>query len=118
VHDDGAVRVSQRADSAARVSTPAQRLLQYVPSPTAGTNTLSTGAFSKTVRDDKASFRIDGNTRLFGLLTGYYFLDDYALDNPYPGQQGGANVPGFDALTIGRAQLCRSGARRRSDRIR
>ena len=44
-------------------------------------------------------------TRVFGLLTGYYFLDDYRLDNPYPGQQGGANVPGFDALTIGRAQL-------------
>ena len=44
-------------------------------------------------------------TRRLGLLSGYYFLDDYRLDNPYPGQQGGANVPGFDALTIGRAQL-------------
>jgi hypothetical protein len=86
-------------------STPAQQLLKYVPSPNAGANKLSTGAFSKRVRDDKGSFRLDGNTRLFGLLTGYYFLDDYTLDNPYPGQQGGANVPGFDALTIGRAQL-------------
>ena len=38
-------------------------------------------------------------------MTGYYFIDDYRLDNPYPGQQGGANVPGFDALTLGRAQL-------------
>jgi hypothetical protein len=26
------------------------------------------------------------------------------LDNPYPGGQGGASIPGFDALTIGRAQ--------------
>jgi hypothetical protein len=86
-------------------STPAQQLLQYVPSPNFGSNTLSTGAFSQTVRDDKASFRVDGNTGLLGLLTGYYFFDDYRLDNPYPGQQGGANVPGFDALTIGRAQL-------------
>jgi Carboxypeptidase regulatory-like domain/TonB dependent receptor-like, beta-barrel len=86
-------------------STPAQQLLKYVPSPNSGTNTLSTGAFSQTVRDDKGSFRLDGNTPWFGLLTGYYFLDDYSLDNPYPGQQGGANVPGFDALTIGRAQL-------------
>jgi Carboxypeptidase regulatory-like domain/TonB dependent receptor-like, beta-barrel len=93
-------QIPQRAWSA-----PAQQLLKYVPSPNAGANILSTGAFSKTVRDDKGSFRIDGNTRWFGLLTGYYFLDDYALDNPYPGQQGGANVPGFDALTIGRAQL-------------
>jgi hypothetical protein len=56
------------------------------------------------VRDDKGSFRIDGNSRL-GLLSAYYFVDDYRLDNPYPGAQGGANVPGFDALTIGRAQL-------------
>ena len=86
-------------------STPAQRLLQYVPSPNAGGNTLSTGAFAQTVRDDKGSFRVDDNTGLFGLLAGYYFVDDYRLDNPYPGQQGGANVPGFDALTIGRAQL-------------
>jgi hypothetical protein len=86
-------------------STPAQNLLQYVPMPNAGPNTLSTGAFQQTIRDDKGSFRLDGSTRLFGLLTGYYFLDDYRLDNPYPGQQGGANVPGFDALTIGRAQL-------------
>ena len=86
-------------------SSPAQKLLQYVPSPNAGDNTLSTGAFAQTVVDDKGSFRVDGNTKLFGLLTGYYFLDDYTLDNPYPGQQGGANVPGFDAQTIGRAQL-------------
>jgi hypothetical protein len=86
-------------------STPAERLLSYVPAPNVGVNGLSTGAFSKTVRDDKGSFRLDGNTKLFGLLTGYYFVDDYRLDNPYPGQQGGANVPGFDALTLGRAQL-------------
>jgi hypothetical protein len=86
-------------------STPAQKLLQYVPSPNINTNTLSTGAFAQTVRDDKGSLRIDGNTKLLGLLTGYYFVDDYSLDNPYPGQQGGANVPGFDALTLGRAQL-------------
>ena len=86
-------------------STPAQKLLQYVPAPNAGATTLSTGAFAQTVRDDKGSFRIDGTTQRFGLLTGYYFLDNYSLDNPYPGQQGGANVPGFDALTVGRAQL-------------
>ncbi len=86
-------------------STPSQRLLQYVPTPNVGDNELSTGAFAQTVRDDKGSFRIDGNTNLLGLLTGYYFVDDYRLDNPYPGQQGGANVPGFDALTLGRAQL-------------
>jgi len=86
-------------------SSPAQKLLSRVPSPNVGDNELSTGAFAQTVRDDKGSLRIDGNTKLLGLLTGYYFVDDYTLDNPYPGQQGGANVPGFDAQTIGRAQL-------------
>jgi outer membrane receptor protein involved in Fe transport len=90
-------------------SSPAQQLLAYVPTPNAGVSTLSTGAFPQTVRDDKGSLRIDGNTRV-GLLSGYYFLDDYRLDNPYPGQQGGANVPGFDALTVGRAQLWSFGA--------
>jgi hypothetical protein len=90
-------------------SAPSRQMLQYVPMPNAGPSTLSTGAFAQTVRDDKGSVRVDANSR-FGLLTGYYFVDDYTLDNPYPGQQGGANVPGFDALTVGRAQLFSFGA--------
>ena len=85
-------------------SSPAQKLLQYIPTPNSGDGQFSTGAFPQTVRDDKGSARVDGNTRL-GLLSAYYFIDDYRLDNPYPGAQGGASVPGFDALTIGRAQL-------------
>jgi len=32
-------------------------------------------------------------------------IDDFNLDNPYPVAQSGASVPGFDALTTGRAQL-------------
>jgi hypothetical protein len=85
-------------------SAPAKNLLQYIPSPNVGQNQFSTSAFSQTVRDDKGSARIDGNTR-FGQLSAYYFLDDYNLDNPYPGSVAGASIPGFDALFIGRAQL-------------
>ena len=86
-------------------SAPARNLLQYIPAPTnAANNTFSTSEFSQTVRDDKSSIRIDANTR-WGQLYGYYFLDSYRLDNPYPGGQGGASVPGFDALTVGRAQV-------------
>jgi hypothetical protein len=85
-------------------SIPGQRLLQYIPAPNVGDTQFSTGSSAQTVRDDKASVRLDGNTRV-GLMSGYYFVDDYRLDNPYPRQQGGANVPGFDALTLGRAQL-------------
>ncbi len=85
-------------------SPPGKSLLKYIPSPNLGSNQFSTSAFDETVRDDKGSGRLDGNTRL-GELTAYYFLDDYSLDNPYPGSVAGASVPGFDALFIGRAQL-------------
>jgi len=85
-------------------SVPGKSLLQLIPSPNAGLNVFSTSAFSQTVRDDKGSVRIDGNSR-FGQLSAYYFLDDYSLDNPYPGSVAGASIPGFDALFIGRAQL-------------
>jgi hypothetical protein len=85
-------------------STPAQRLLQYIPAPNSGPDLFSTSSFAHIVRDDKLSGRIDANSR-FGLLSGYYFFDDYRHSDPYPGQQGGASIPGFDALSVGRAQL-------------
>jgi len=85
-------------------SVPATNLLQYIPKPNIGANEFSTAAFSETVRDDRLAGRIDANAA-FGQLSFYYFFDNYRLDNPYPGAQGGANVPGFDALTIGQAQL-------------
>jgi hypothetical protein len=85
-------------------SAPATQLLQYIPKPNQAGNLFSTSAFGETVRDDKAAGRMDANTPR-GQFSGYYFLDNYRLDNPYPGAQGGASVPGFDALTIGQAQL-------------
>ncbi|HEX8814655.1 MAG TPA: carboxypeptidase regulatory-like domain-containing protein [Terriglobales bacterium] len=85
-------------------SSPATNLLQYIPSPNSGLDQFSTSAYAETVRDDKFSGRIDANTR-WGQLSTYYFFDDYNLNNPYPGQQGGASIPGFNALTYGRAQL-------------
>lgn len=84
-------------------SAPAQHLLQYIPTPNIGTNQFETSAYPETVRDDKAGGRMDANTRA-GQISGYYFVDNYRLDNPYPGGQGGASIPGFDALTIGQAQ--------------
>ena len=85
-------------------SAPATQLLQYIPKPDQSGNLFSTSAFGETVRDDKAAGRMDANTA-WGQFSGYYFLDNYRLDNPYPGAQGGASVPGFDALTLGQAQL-------------
>ncbi|MBV9267318.1 MAG: TonB-dependent receptor, partial [Acidobacteriaceae bacterium] len=85
-------------------SAPALNLLKYIPAPNVGTDLFVTSGYPETVRDDKGSGRIDANTRL-GQLSGYYFVDNYRLDNPYPGGQGGASIPGFDALTIGQAQM-------------
>jgi Carboxypeptidase regulatory-like domain/TonB dependent receptor len=85
-------------------STPAQKMLQYIPAPNTASGTFATSSFNQTVRDDKAGIRVDANTR-WGLLSAYYFIDDFDLDNPYPTAQSGASVPGFNALTTGRAQL-------------
>jgi hypothetical protein len=85
-------------------SAPARALLQYIPVANDGPDQFSTSAYAETVRDDKFSGRIDANTR-WGQLSSYYFFDDYRLDDPYPGQQGGASIPGFDALNFGKAQL-------------
>jgi hypothetical protein len=85
-------------------SAPAMNLLKYIPAPNNANNTFSTSAFNETLRDDKGAFRLDGNTR-WGLISAYYFIDDWSQNNPYPVAQGGANVPGFNALYLGRAQL-------------
>ena len=86
-------------------SEPAKRLLQYIPAANLGDSTFSTASEGSILRDDKGSFRIDGNSQRWGLLTGYYYFDDYRLNNPYPTGQGGATVPGFAALDLGRSQL-------------
>jgi hypothetical protein len=85
-------------------TAPGTNLLRYIPQPNNANGTFSSSAFNQTLRDDKGAFRIDASTR-GGLLTAYYFLDDWSQDNPYPVAQGGANLPGFSALYSGRAQL-------------
>jgi len=87
---------------------PGTNLLQYIPKPNNSNGSFSTSAFNQTLRDDKGSFRLDANTH-WGLLSAYYFLDDWSQNNPYPVAQGGANVPGFNALYSGRAQLLNLG---------
>ena len=91
--------IPQRAWSVA-----GKNLLRYIPSPNVSGSQYSSSSFAETVRDDKGGARIDLNNRL-GQISGYYFIDDYHLDNPYPGSVAGASIPGFDALYVGRAQL-------------
>ena len=85
-------------------SAPAKQLLKYIPAANNANGTFSTSAFDENLRDDKGAYRLDGTTR-WGLVSAYYFLDDWSQNNPYPVAQGGANVPGFNALYTGRAQL-------------
>ena len=89
------------------MSNVALNLLKYIPAPTGvdalGNSIFVSSAFPQKLRDDKGAFRLDDSTR-FGMLSFYYFLDDYTLNEAVPSDVG-ANVPGFGAGTIGRAQL-------------
>ncbi len=85
-------------------SAPAKYLLSSIPQRNAGSALFSTAAEAQTLQDDKGALRLDW-THGKGTLTGYYFLDNYSLDSPYPAGTGGASVPGFDATSNGRAQL-------------
>jgi hypothetical protein len=93
-------------------SLPAQSLLQYIPQPNVGTNEFSTASLAERLNDIKGSVRLDATTG-YGNLAAYYTIDNYNLNNPFPTQQGGANVPAFNgesytpfnALSNGQAQL-------------
>jgi len=89
-------------------SAPAANLLKYIPRPNNANGTFSTSAYNETLRDDKGAYRLDATTG-WGMFSAYYFLDDWSQNNPYPVAQGGANVPGFNALNRGRAQLAALG---------
>jgi len=85
-------------------SAPAASLLNYIPAPTNANGTFSTAAYNQTLNDDKGAFRLDGNTP-WGLMSAYYHMDGWSQNSPYPVAQGGASVPGFNALNSARAQL-------------
>lgn len=94
-------------------SAPARNLLTYIPEPNTGTNIFATSRENQTLTDNKAALRLDWTTA-HGGFSAYYFRDGYRLDNPYPTAQGGANVPGFNAISQGRAQLVNLGWTRAS----
>ena len=69
-----------------------------------GNGTFSTSAFAQNLEDRKGSGRVDANLGI-GTLFGYYFIDQFTLNNPYPV----ATVPGFNATTKGRTQVINIG---------
>jgi hypothetical protein len=88
---------------ASAISAPAKALLKYIPQPNTtedGQPFFETGAYNNVLRDDKGGIRVDGNSRV-GMLSAYYFLDDYSQQCPYCF----VSLPGFNVLNIGRAQM-------------
>jgi len=81
------------------ITTPSQNLLKYIPLPNSGPF-YSTSSANETLGDNKGAFRLDYNSRL-GMISGYYFLDDFNQANPY----ASASFPGFTAAFLGRAQM-------------
>ena len=69
-----------------------------------GTPYFSTSAYPSTLRDDKWSVRIDGNSRI-GMITGYYHNNPWNNPQPFNPGYGGSTVPGFPNDTVGKAQL-------------
>ncbi|HYM05075.1 MAG TPA: carboxypeptidase regulatory-like domain-containing protein [Terriglobales bacterium] len=83
------------------ITTPSQNLIKYIPVANSGSN-YSTSAFNQTLHDDKGSYRLDYNTR-FGMISGYYFLDDFNQIQPYASSN--YSLPGFATTSKGRAQM-------------
>jgi hypothetical protein len=70
---------------------------------------LFTSQLDTRLQDDKGAARVDFNTR-WGQLFAYYFIDDFTRNDPFPVASGGANVPGFNAISSGRAQMINLGS--------
>jgi carboxypeptidase family protein len=85
-------------------STVAKNILKYIPSPNDGAF-YTTSSYPERLRDDKTSGRIDADSR-FGLLSGYYFFDNYSLLDPYTPS---STVPGFGSLAPGTTQAINLG---------
>ena len=94
----------------------AERCSHTFPSRTSEQTSSRHRSENQTLTDNKAALRLDWKTNA-GDFSGYYFRDGYELNNPYPTSQGGANVPGFNAISRGRAQLANLGWTRTVGRI-
>jgi hypothetical protein len=80
-------------------SAPAGKLLPYIPLP-GPDGFFSTSRFGQPLQDDEGATRVDANTR-WGTLSGYYYLDNNSLNDPYPQEP----IPGFNGLGTQRSQL-------------
>lgn len=90
------------------ISPVSAKLLQYIPLPNIPVSSIyPTGAYSNSgsasnarLNDYKAGIRIDGNSR-WGMLSGYYHIDDHSTFDPDALTVGGLG----STATPGRSQL-------------
>jgi hypothetical protein len=83
-------------------TTPSKNLLEFVPPGNAGDGVFSPVANPSHLRDDKTGGRVDYNSRL-GLLSSYYFFDQYRQSVP------NIFLPGFGSDFTGRSQVVNLG---------
>ena len=81
------------------ISQISKNILPAIPTPN-NPNGFSTNSDPLSISDNKTSGRVDANLGI-GLLSTYYYFDNYKLTTPYPT----ANVPGFEASGTGRVQV-------------
>jgi hypothetical protein len=81
-------------------TTPSKNILQYIPQANSGAFFVSSGAASR-LQDDKGSGRLDANTG-FGMVTGYYYYDQYESSNLNPTAPlfGGGSTVSSDVVNI------------------
>ncbi|MCU1305814.1 MAG: Oar protein, partial [Acidobacteriaceae bacterium] len=83
-------------------TAPSQKLLQFVPPGNAGDGEFTPVVSPARLSDNKASGRVDYNSHM-GLLTGYYFFDQYRQSVP------NIFLPGFGSDFTGRSQVVNVG---------
>ena len=83
-------------------SVPSNNLLQFIPPGNAGDGVFSPVAAPIRLTDNKASGRVDYDSHL-GLLTGYYFFDQFRQSTP------NIFLPGFGSDNTGRSQIVELG---------
>ena len=102
-HDSTTGCVFPNAEIPATAFTaPSKNLLQFIPPGNAGDGLFTPVADPIHLSDNKTSGRVDFNSH-FGLLTGYYFFDQYRQSVP------NIFLPGFGSDFTGRSQVVNVG---------
>ncbi len=106
MHQPGAVRSSQRRILRQGAwSAPGANLLKYIPAPNNPNGTFSTSAYNQTLHDDKGAYPAGCHYRAGACCPPTIFWTAGRRTIHIRWRRAARNVPGFNALNSGRAQL-------------